>query len=265
MVGRLPEGFAVTDEEGAFTKEAQAFLSLMQALANGEAGAAIAPPGSTTDFVSNGSTAWQIFSELIQNREKAAARIYQGTDAALGSVGGAPGVDISQLFGVATTILQGDFNAIETGLRTGLYEPWTAINEGTSRYAPRLEYQMPDPDKDSKRAELARGEERLMSAIKERRAQKLAVEQDDVDMLASLYGVSPAPLLASVDKQTSTIVLAPTDIAKVVRVREARASQGLPPFGDKRDDMTITQLDTWLQQQADIATNAAQAQAQAQA
>lgn len=196
MIGRLPEGFAVADEEGALTKEAQAFLSLMQALANGEAGAAIAPPGSTTEFISNDSTAWQIFSELIQNREKAAARIYQGTDAALGSVGGAPGVDISQLFGVATTILQGDFNAIETGLRTGLYEPWTAINEGTSRYAPRLEYQLPDPDKDSKRAELARGEERLMIAIKGRRSLGFSVTQVDVNALASIYGVSPSPTLA---------------------------------------------------------------------
>lgn len=38
------------------------------------------------------------------------------------------------------------------------------------------------------------------------------------------------------------IELAPTDIAKVVRVREARATQGLPAFGDERDDMTIAEL-----------------------
>lgn len=37
--------------------------------------------------------------------------------------------------------------------------------------------------------------------------------------------------------------LAPTDIAKVVRAGEARASRGLPPFGDERDDKTIPELE----------------------
>lgn len=36
--------------------------------------------------------------------------------------------------------------------------------------------------------------------------------------------------------------LAPTDVARVVRASEARASQGLPPFGDERDDKTVSQL-----------------------
>ena len=36
--------------------------------------------------------------------------------------------------------------------------------------------------------------------------------------------------------------LAPTDLAKVVKAIEARASQGLGPFGDDRDERTITEL-----------------------
>jgi hypothetical protein len=36
--------------------------------------------------------------------------------------------------------------------------------------------------------------------------------------------------------------LAPTDVARVVRASEARASQGLPPFGDERDNKTISEL-----------------------
>lgn len=259
IMGALPDDFALEDEDGALTKDAQAFLDLMTALANGDTRAALAPPGFDAKFLANSSTAWQIFAELIQNREKAAARIYQGTDAALGSVGGAPGVDIAALFGVATTILQGDFGAIETALKTGLYDPWTAINEGDSRYAPRLEYQMPDPDADAKHAQSAAGRTRLATAIKEMRDQKFEITQADVDLLAKELGVHPAPRLASIDKQTATIQLAPTDVAKVVRVREARASQGLPPFGDERDDMTITQLDATIQQKADIAVDTATA------
>ena len=38
------------------------------------------------------------------------------------------------------------------------------------------------------------------------------------------------------------IPLAPTDIAKVIKVVEARASVGVPPMGDERDQMTIFEL-----------------------
>lgn len=44
--------------------------------------------------------------------------------------------------------------------------------------------------------------------------------------------------------QTSVkLDLAPTDVAKVVRVDEARTSQGLPPIGDERGQLTIQELE----------------------
>lgn len=52
------------------------------------------------------------------------------------------------------------------------------------------------------------------------------------------------------------ITLAPTDVARIVRVREARAAQGLPPFGDERDDMTLPELDAAAKAKADIAVKA---------
>ncbi len=243
ILGRLPEGFSVRDADGNLTADALAFLQLIQALASGETGAGIAPPGSEIEFLANGSTAWQIFETLESNRGKAAARVYQGTDAALGSVGGAPGVDIAQLFGVATTILQGDFTAIESALKTGLYDPWTAINEGTSQYAPSLKYQLPDPDLNAKRDENAKAIERVTTAIEALKKQKLEVTQPVVDALCRALGVSNVPLrLASQDTQTSTLVLAPTSLDVVVRGGDALMSQGLKPFGDARDQMTLYEL-----------------------
>jgi hypothetical protein len=257
VVGELPEGVPLKDENGDLGADASAFLDMLSDVVSGEAGVGIRPFGAKTDFVANGSNAWQVFSELIQNREKAAARIYLGTDATLGSVGGAPGVDIATLFGVATTRLQGDLTAIQDALRVGLYEPWTAINYGDSRYAPRLEYQIPDPDLDAKRKERADQRARLHDTIQRMREEKLIVSQECIDALAREYGVSPAPQLANDEQQTATLVLAPTDVARVVRVREARASQGLPPFGDDRDDLTITELDARTQARADISVDAA--------
>jgi len=242
IMGELPEGVSLANEDGALTPEAATFLGMMRDLVSGAAAAGIRPSGSKTDFLANGSTAWQVFAELISDRTKAAARIYNGTDAMLGSVGGAPGVDISQLFNVASSIVQGDMTAIETGINSGVIQPWAAINEGTSRYAPSIAYQMPDPDAAAKAKERGENRGRLMLAIKDMREQKLEVGQADVDVLAVEFNVSPPPKLASIDKVTSTLVLAPTSLDVVVRGREARASQGLPPFGDARDDMTLDQL-----------------------
>lgn len=195
IVGKLPEGLSLQDSASALTPEAQGFLDLLQDLISGEGGAGIAPFGSDVQFLSNGSTAWQVFSELILNREKAAARVYLGTDAMMGAAGGAPGVDISALFGVATTKIQGDFSAIEQALWTGVYQPWTAINEGDSRYAPRLAYQLPDPDAAAKSAERAAKRERLMAILKLMREEGMLIDQPTIDALASEYGVSPAPQL----------------------------------------------------------------------
>jgi hypothetical protein len=245
-VGELPDGSALTTSTGELTELAQKFLEMIQMLAEGDSPVGIRPFGSKTDFLANGSNAWQVFSENVTSREKAAARIYLGTDATLGSVGGAPGVDIAELFGVASTKIQGDVTALQDGLLSGLYEPWCAINFGTSRYAPAFAFELPDPDAERKRVGRAANRERFAAALRAMREAKLDVTQDVVNTLAIEYDITPAPTLASAEVQTSSLVLAPTDIAKVVRVREARSAQGLPPFGDARDEMTIAELDAWI-------------------
>ncbi|MFA5706637.1 MAG: hypothetical protein WDA41_09820 [Candidatus Neomarinimicrobiota bacterium] len=241
IVGQLPEGVSLSDGE-ELTAEAAAFLETLQSLASGEAAAGVAPAGSDVKWMSNGSSAWQVFDASVLSREKAAARIYLGTDASLGSVGGAPGVDISTLFGISSTRLQGDIVAIETGINTGIVQPWTAINYGSSRYAPRFAYLLPDPDETRNREETAANRERLLRDVERLRELGFLVTQELVAELAIQYGVSPVPVLAPSADRAVPLELAPTDLAKVVRAREARASQGLPAFGDQRDDLTITEL-----------------------
>jgi len=213
LLGIPPEGFDLALADGTLSAQGQAMLDMLSGLVSGEGPVGIAPHGSEIKWQSNGSTAWQVFNELVGNREKAAARIYTGTDAQLGSVGGAPGVDIAALFGVKTTIVQGDFAAIEQALNTGLYEPWTAINYGDSRYSPRLHYEMPDIDSDAKRAEKRSARERLHATLREMREQKLELTQDTLNALAAELGVSPAPKLEATGSTGPTSVLAPTDQA----------------------------------------------------
>jgi hypothetical protein len=247
LVGELPAGVSLQQKLGdgsiALSAEALAFLEMLQDVASGEAQAAVRPAGSKTDVVANGSSMYQVFSEFILNREKAATRVYLGTDASLGAAGGAPGVDIATLFAVASTKLQGDFDAIQNGLNTGLYEPWTAINFGDSRYAPKLEYQIPDPDAAQKSKERGEAYDRLWAALKSARDAQMLVDQKYVDALCKEFGISDPPTVADEGAASVTIQLAPTDVARVVLGSEARKSQGLPPFGDERDRMTITEID----------------------
>jgi len=248
IVGELPEGTSLVNEEGVPTNEAQEFLNLLQGMISGDTPAGIRPAGAKTDFLANGSTAWQVWSEFANNREKAAARVYQGTDAYLGSTGGAPGVDIEQLFRVAATLIQGDFLVLEAGIDTGVLQPWAAVNEGDSRLAPSFNYKMPDSDEQKIREQTALAWEKFNKTISDLRSAGFDVDQELANRIASNVGLSPAPKVAS--RKVSTVELAPTDIAKVVRASEARDSQGLPPFGDARDDMTMTELDQWNEAKA---------------
>lgn len=196
VIGEMPAGVALQKEGGALTPEAAAFLELLQAMATSDLPIGIRPAGSKTDFVANSATAWQIFSSLVENAEKAAARIYLGTDGILGSQGGAPGVDISELFGVASTIVQGDLECIERCLHTGSIEPWTAINFGDSTLAPTRRYLVPDPDEDAAREATAKRRQAFYADIKAARDNGFAITQPFVDGVAKKYGIE-APLLVA--------------------------------------------------------------------
>lgn len=258
IVGELPAGVSLQKTPGELTPEAAALLTLIQDLVSGEAGGGIRPAGSKTDFLSNGSTAWQVFSELILDRKKAAAYIYLGTDATLGAQGGAPGVDISALFGVATTKLQGDFKAIQDALRTGFYEPWCAINEGDSRYAPTLVYQLPDTDAEQTIEQEHTRREKFFAALKMYADAGMVVDQALVTALAAKYKID-APTQAPATTRAVKLDITPSDVAKVFTINEVRASQGGAPLGTPRGAMTIPQAEAADQAAADAATKAAPA------
>jgi hypothetical protein len=200
IVGELPAGVSLQEKlaDGSIVLngEATAFLQMIQDVVSGEAQAAVRPAGSKLDVLANASTMYQIFPELITDRKKAAMFVYLGTDAGLGAAGGAPGVDISSLFGVSSTKVQGDFEAIEQGLNTGFYPVWTAINCGDSRYSPRIEYMIPDPDAKAKSEEESGKLTRLFDALDRMRVLGFKVDQDVVNDLSAKLGLAEPPVLA---------------------------------------------------------------------
>jgi hypothetical protein len=200
IVGEMPQGIALEDADGNLTDEAHAFLKLLTYMASADSPVGIKPSGGALDYIVNNSTAWQVWAELVKNAEKAAARIYLGTDGMLGSVGGAPGVDLQALFGVATTKVQADVGAIDRGINTGVIPCWAAINFGDSRLAPRRESVLPDGDAAAERKLLAENIDAFNRSVAKMRANKFVIDQPLVAMLADRFGV-PAPALDTAPAQ----------------------------------------------------------------
>lgn len=194
VVGEMPSGVALQKADGTLSDEAAAFLELLRAIGSGDAPVGIRPAGSKTEFLTNTSTAWQVWNELTLNAEKAAARIYLGTDGTLGSQGGAPGVDVQALFGVASTKVQGDLGAISRGLQTGAIDVWHAINFGTSIGAPRHSYLIPDDDADAARLSTERRRAAFFADMKAAREEGFAIDQKYVDDVARKFGIEPPSL-----------------------------------------------------------------------
>lgn len=230
VVGELPQGIALQDGDGSLSPEAAAFIELLKAIVTEDAPAGIAPAGSKVNYLVNSSTAWQVWSELGNNREKAAARVYLGTDGILGAQGGAPGVDLTKLLGVATTLVQGDVGTFSKCFRQGVIEPWTAVNFGDSTLAPSRVYMLPDGDEDTKREGNAKKRQAFYADIEKAKELGFVVDQEYVNDVATIHGVDAPTLPAASAAAAPSIALAPTDIASVVRVNEARASAGLGPM-----------------------------------
>jgi hypothetical protein len=193
IIGEMPEGVPMQNENGT-TEEAAAFMQLLEAVCYSDAGVGIRPAGSKTDYLVNGSTAWQVFDNLVQNAEKAAARVYLGTDGTLGAQGGAPGVDIQALFGVAATIVEGDLECLERGFKSGVIEPWTALNFGDSSLAPTRAYLLPDPDEHARRMNLAERRVKFFEDMLAARDAGFELTDEYVATIAAEYGIE-APKL----------------------------------------------------------------------
>lgn len=243
VTGTLPENVKL-GKEGTLSPEAEALLNTLGRMMSGETDVGALPFGAKAEVLINESTAWQVFDKLTSNRERAAARIYLGTDAILGATGGAPGVDIASLFEVASTVLQNDVEALERGFREGLVIPWALMHGEDPDLITCLEYELPDPDKARRSEQEATAIDRFGAALKVLREAQMQVDQNTVDALAHTLGVTIPATLAAQDTRVVPLDLAPTDVAKVVTVNEARLSRSLPPR--EGGDITIAEQDAAL-------------------
>lgn len=255
VVGELPQGVALQDEDGKLTPEAEAFHSLLRDLASEDSPVGIRPAGAKTEVVANGSSAWQVWKELAADAGKGAARIYLGTDGVLGAAGGAPGVDITALFGVAATLVQGDLETIERCLKTGLLDVWAATNFGDSSLAPTREYLIPRPENQSKILALAERETAFFAVIDAAKKAGVEITQTWLDETAARYDVK-APTLPAAAEKAPTVPLAPTDVIDFLTPNQVLATVGIAPDPTDPDGNTKIRIIRAREQAAkDAASN----------
>lgn len=209
ILATMPEGVPLQDASGALSPEAEAMAALLRAFSSSDSPVGIKPAGSTVDFLTNTSSQWQIFAELILNAEKAGARIYLGTDAVMGSQGGAPGVNIEALFGVARTYVQSDIACISRGLQTGVIAPWTAINFGDSSLAPERVYIFPDEDEDAAREAESKRVAAFFDEFERAKKNGFEITQAYVDELAERHGVEAPRLVVKQPAEAAPTTPAP--------------------------------------------------------
>lgn len=240
----MPQQVPVRGEEG------QAFFRAAQLIRNPD-GFGIFPYGSKVEWTALSAAQSTAFDQALASNLMMVAIALVGTDGTVES--GTGGVYTSPTAsGVVRRHAQRDLAAEVRGANLGHVKTWVAFNySGSIREAqaagevvvmPALDIPLPDPDADARIKSVVERTKAVTDQIVAARAANVVVDQAYVDALCTTYSVSPMTLAEASAAPVSRIELAPTDVAVVIRGREARASQGLAPFGDERDDMTIFQL-----------------------
>lgn len=201
-IGTLPEGtpLQVQDSDGnvSLSPEASAFLDLLSQIAENDSAYGIKPFGATIDYLANPSSQFMVWSELIAKTEASAARIYLGTDGTLGSKPNAPGTDITALFGVAKTIVDGDLHAIQSGINTGFWPIWAEETYGDPQLAPTMTYNIPDADLQGLADNFAQRNKAFYEDIVAAKSNGFYVDETYIANLAKVYQV-PLPTIYDPD------------------------------------------------------------------
>ena len=240
-LGELPEGTPIQDEDGNLTLEAKHLVELLRQIASVENPIGIVPAGGKVSRLVDTGQAWQVFAELLKAKDRAANMIYLGQDVAK-ATGGSQRLSLEQLYGIRDDIVSGDLEALTEGVLTGVIEPWAALNYGDSTLAPVRAYDYPDADEDARKAAVAEQHKAFLERVSAYRSAGFLVTQETVDRIAADFRLPAIPPLATI---APAMPLASTDIARVIRVNEARASLGLGPLvladgsPDPAGDLTV--------------------------
>ena len=215
----------------------------------GPGGYGVLPNGTTFQAVGLDSKASTCFKDALESDATYIAAVLTGTDLSAGT----GGVYKAPVFwGILRSTVGDDLAAQKRGINHGHVYPYTRFNyeagieEAEERglwVDPVLDIPLPNPETDAQNAANATRQQAFYAAIGAEKDAGGAMTQERVDALAKLHGANTFVMAEAASTPIARLDLAPTDVAKIVKVDEARRSQGLAPIGDERGDLTIAEME----------------------
>lgn len=196
------------------------------------------PPGWDVKLIESNGRGFESFVQTIERADREYMIALAGQVVTTDGGAGFANADIHK--SIRADLIQGDGDGLAFTLNTQALPPWVVSRWGIEALedGALVEWDVRPPSDMKAEAESYQA---TAKAIVDLGAALAPYGRDvDVDELASRGGV---PAVASrVAAPTVRVELADADAAKVVRVDEARAAQGLGPIGDDRGLLTIAEL-----------------------
>lgn len=240
LVGKMPANVGVRSPEG------QAFFQALSTL-RGPDGFGALPAGSSLEWSALSAQQSTAFETALASNWQYVAAILLGSD---GTMTRGTGVYSAPIFaGVRRDLVDRDLKAMVRAVNQGHVAPWLDANFSASIAVaggwvePVLDIPLPDPDGDARQASIATRMKAVVDQVAAERTAGCVVTQERVNQIADSLGVDAPTLADMAATPVARLDLAPTDIARVVTVDEARRSRDLPPLGDERGAMMIAELD----------------------
>lgn len=239
-VAEMPPGTGVRTAEG------EAFFDAISTI-RGPDGFGVIPNGAKVDIRGLVAGASTVIKDALESHWQYIAASLLGSD---GTMTRGTGVYSAPIFaGVRRDLVDRDLRCMVRGTNSGHITPYLRFNYAQSIAAakswqsPYLDIPLPDPDADARIKSYSDRVLTFHKIIKEERSAGFEITQDRVEQLAKSLEITAPKLVVNQPGQKS-LLLAPTDLAKVIRVDEARQrGAGLDPIGDERGMLTIAELD----------------------
>jgi Protein of unknown function (DUF935) len=216
-------------------------------------------PGWEVKLLESNGQGYQSFEKAIVRSERQIVIAIAGQVVTTDGGAGFSNADIHR--SIRADLIQQTAGNLAYVVNTQILAPWAVGRWGDAAYnqLPTVEWDV-SPPKDLKAlADSYSAAGAALKALNE--GLEPYGERVDIEDFKQRFGVKTILLPVTEARPVSKIDLAPTDIAAVVTVNEARASQNLPPRGDDSGQLTVVEL----KEQAAAARAARESQADATA
>lgn len=199
-----------------------------------------AKPGYDIKLIESNGRGHDVFQKTIDRAEREITIAIAGQEVTTDGGAGFQNSDIHK--SIRADLIQATADALAYTVNTQCLPLWTFLNFGPEAVekSPTVSWSVtPAKDRNADAMVLQTAMTALRLATE---ALKPYGKELDVDHFASEAGLRIRDLPKS-ETPNVKLDLAPTDLAKVVRVNEARGSQGLPGIDDERGQLFIADLD----------------------